>query len=135
MLKLFTLAIRAQFATNAPVGVTVVYDNAPAKTIAPDAPWIRLSVRPGASKPITAGPDPIHRMVGRVEMSVFVPVANGDATLLDLGDQCEAVFRNWTWEAGSTYIKIDSFERTFLPEEKWYSVKISALWSGDIQPS
>lgn len=134
MLKLTTLAIRHHFTTQAPEGVQIVYDNQPKVKIAEDKPFIRFSVRPGASKPISTGADPLIEMIGRTEMSIFVPIEQGDAQALDLADQCEAIFRGYRWQVPPNRLLVEGFERTILPEENWYQVKVSVLWRAIMHP-
>lgn len=134
MLKLLTLAIRHHFSTKAPTAVQIIYDNAPQTKIDQTKPFIRFSVRPGASKPISTGDNPLIEMIGRIEMSIFVPVEQGDAQALDLADQCEAIFRNYCWQVPPNRLLVEGFDRAILPEQNWYQIKVSALWRAIMRP-
>lgn len=133
-MKLLNLVLRARFLDRAPAGVTIVSDNQRAVQQPLDKPWIRLAIRPGDSRPHTTGANPLHRMIGRVEMSVFVPVSQGDDRAQELADQCEAIFRGWAWTVGENRLGFDGFQRSVLPEENWFSIKVSALWWAIVRP-
>lgn len=120
--------------THAPTGIRVVHDNEPQNPTTTTKPWIRYAFRPGASKPVSTGFRPIQEMVGRLEMSVFVPTGKGNALSDDLADQCESIFRNYTWQMDGNRLDFEGFERTTLPEPQWYSVKVSGLWRATIRP-
>ncbi len=127
-MKLLTLVLRARFLDRAPSGVGIVSDNQRAVEQPLDQPWIRFAIRPGDSRPHTTGSNPLHRMIGRVEMSIFVPVGQGDELAQEIADQCEAIFRGWSWTVGDNRLGFDGFQRSVLPEENWFSIKVSALW-------
>lgn len=134
-MKLLNLVLRARFVDRAPAGVTIVSDNQRAVQQPLDKPWIRLAIRPGDSKATTTGPNPLHRMIGRVEMSIFVPVAQGDDRAQELADLCEAIYRGWSWSVGTNRLSFDGFQRSVLPEENWFCIKVSALWWAIVRPN
>src|SRR5512143_941774 len=59
----------------------------------PNDEWVRLSIVGGDSNRMTIGSS-LHRSVGIIYVSCFVPVAKGSARAFALADAAAAIFRD-----------------------------------------
>jgi len=89
--------IRSYFDTNLTVAESLLthFDNAPF-TIQDGVIWARMSVQRGDRMTSEIGASPTYRTVGRIVVSIFIPIELGDMDGLVLGDKVRGVFRTVT---------------------------------------
>lgn len=95
-------AIRARFRNliEVPSGVPVQYDNA--KFTEPEkGPWINFSINCGTPTWIEIGSKKTLRTTGKATAMIFVPLNEGDAEALDLGDLIDQSFAPSTMDGVS----------------------------------
>ena len=110
-------------------GVPIAWDNV---EYAPTAgtTFVRFSVYPGDAYQVSLGERPTHRVVGIIDIGIFVPQGQGTENARDLADIAAEIFRNW--QDTATKIRCRSPYLTRIGEEEgWFQMIVTVPYIRD----
>ena len=92
--------------------------------------FIRFSVYPGDAYQVSLGDRPLHRVVGIIDIGIFVPQGQGTETARDLADIAAEIFRNW--QDTTNKIRCRSPYLTRIGEEEgWFQMNVTVPYIRD----
>ena len=92
--------------------------------------FVRFSVFPGDAYQVSLGNRPLHRVVGIIDIGIFVPQGQGTKNAKDLADIAAEIFRNW--QDTTNKIRCRSPYLTQIGEEEgWFQVNVTVPYIRD----
>lgn len=102
-----------------------VVENQPAEDQDETKPWVRWTITPGASAPVTTGPI-TFKSLGVAVLEIYIPKGKGVGQAVDLKTAFENGFRNW--KSGDKCLKVYKLDSSKGADKDYLHVNVTVFY-------